>query len=165
MAKRKKGGIFIERELYQSPAWMSLKRTFSPKLLLLFLDKRIREPQPKGRRGPAKFINLNCIEMTYSELETKYGVSRQTITRALDELLEKGFIEIRHHGGTFRHEKTIYAIVDNWLFWKPGDPPCSTRKPESKRGYQGREIGASRKTSAQSVTPTHAQSVPPNAVA
>lgn len=164
MSKKKKGGSFIEREMYQSTAWMALRRTFSAKLLILFLDKRRREKQVKGQKQRHRFINLNSIDMPYSELEKKYGVCRQTITRAIDELLEKGFIEIRHHGGTYRHEKTIYALSEKWMLWKPGDLPCSIRVPESRRGYQGRSIGATEKSSAQSVTPTHAQSVTASAV-
>ena len=121
--KIKKGGTFIERELYQSEAFMSLRRTFSPKLLLLFLDKRMREPKrdAKDRKGnirKPKFINLDNINMPYSELEKKYGVSRQTITRAIDELLEKGFIEILTMPNQFIKYRRLFKKNGSIKTWK-----------------------------------------------
>jgi|GEM_PF-901271 hypothetical protein len=160
----KKGGTFIERELYQSEAFMSLRRAFSVQLLILFLDKRIREStgkakDRKGRRRELKFVNLDNINMPYSELEKKYGVPRQTITRALDEILSKGFIEIQYQGGAYHHDKSVYALVDKWMMWKPGMAPFSIRQPDVKRGYQQRGKNISR---AQIVTPIHAQIVTPD---
>ena len=115
MNKLKLGGSYIERELYQSKAFMSLK-AFSVKLLILFFDKRMRESRTqakdkKGIKRVPKFINLDNIAMPYAEIEKKYGIKRQTITRAIDDLLAKGFIEIRHHGGCCQHDKTIWSII------------------------------------------------------
>lgn len=76
--------------------------------------------------------------MTYGELEKKYWIKTQSATHAIDELLAKGFIEIRHKGGAYKHDKFVYALVGNWMLWRKGDPPFSERKKDSvKRGYQG----------------------------
>ena len=146
MNKPKLGGSYIERELYQSKAFMSLK-AFSVKLLILFFDKRKRESRTqakdkKGNRRMPKFINLGNIAMPYAEIEKKYGIKRQTITRAIDDLLAKGFIEIRHHGGCCQHDKTIYALVDSWMLWTPSTAPFSVRQRDVRRGYQGKKVGA-----------------------
>lgn len=149
MNKLKLGGSYIERELYQSKAFMSLK-AFSVKLLILFFDKRMRESRTqakdkKGIKRVPKFINLDNIAMPYAEIEKKYGIKRQTITRAIDDLLAKGFIEIRHHGGCCQHDKTIYALVDNWMLWTPSTAPFSVRQRDIRRGYQGQKVGAVKK--------------------
>jgi hypothetical protein len=142
MGKIKNGGIYIERELYQSEAFNSLGRV-ALRVLIAFLDKRMREKasearDKKGNKRKPKFINLDNITLTYGELEKKYGVQSQSVTRAIDELLAKGFIEIRKPGGAYKHDKTIYALVDNWMLWKKGSEPFSVRKKDTvHRGYQG----------------------------
>lgn len=47
-------------------------------------------------------------------------MSRSSITRGINDLLEKGFIEIVHQGGAFQRDKSIYAVIDAWALWKPG---------------------------------------------
>jgi len=138
----KNGGTFIERELYQSEVFNSLSGV-TLRVLIAFLDKRIREKISKAKdrknvKRKPKFINLDRITLTYGELEKKYGVIRQSATRAIDELLAKGFIEIQHQGGAYRHDKSVYALVDKWMFWRKGAPPFSKRKKDAvRRGYQG----------------------------
>ncbi len=144
MRKFKKGGFYIERELYQSEVFNSLGGV-ALRVLFAFLDKRKRENASKAVdrkrvRRKAKFINLDNIILTYGELEKKYGVIRQSATRAIDELLAKGFIEIRHHGGACKHDKTVYALVDKWLLWTKNSAPFSVRQKDSvHRGYQGKK--------------------------
>jgi hypothetical protein len=144
MRKIKKGGIFIERELYQSEVFNSLGGV-ALRVLIAFLDKRKRENASKAfdrkrvRRKP-KFINLDSIILTYGELEKKYGVIPQSATRAIDELLAKGFIEIRFQGGAYKNVKSVYAIVDKWLLWTKNSAPFSERKKDRvHRGYQGKK--------------------------
>ena len=98
--------------------------------------KRQRESQKKakdrkGKIRAAKFTNADRIKLTYLELKKKHHFAQQTIVRAIDELLAKGFIEIRHHGGTSQHDATQYAVpplVMNWRTWHPGMKPFNTRE-------------------------------------
>jgi len=135
-----KKGTYVERELYTSRAYLSLTG-FAPQLLLLFLGKRYRIS--------GEFVNLHNITMTYAELENifkkgnrnpmnekKDGISRPRITRAIDELLSKGFIEIVHHGGAYKQDKTQYAIIDDWRIWHKG--LVFRKRPEDirTRGYR-----------------------------
>jgi len=120
MAKKPKAppGTWIEREMFKSKAFLSL-RGFAPQLLILVLAKR--QFINHGRKGKNKrvCVNHSNITMTYLELE-KIGISKPRISRAFNELLAKGFIRIAHLGGTFRHDKSIYALSDKWLLWHPG---------------------------------------------
>jgi hypothetical protein len=142
MKKIINGGTFIERELYQSEAFNSLGGVVI-RVLIAFLDKRMREKpsqarDKKGTKRKPKFINLDNITLTYGELEKKYRIKSQSATRAFDKLLAKGFIEIRHQGGAYKHDKTVYALVDNWMLWRKGSPPFSVRQKDPvHRGYQG----------------------------
>ena len=93
MKGSKNGGIYIERELYQSEAFNSLGKV-ALRVLIAFLDKRIRETISQARdrknvKRKPKFINLDRITLTYGELEKKYWIKTQSATHAIDELLAK----------------------------------------------------------------------------
>lgn len=135
-----KGGFYWERVIYQSPAFLSLGKN-AMKTLIAFLDIRIRAKGKKGKPINGKFINLDCLEMPYNTLEKKYKIPRGSIAPAIDALLAKGFLSIKHAGGTFRHDKTIYAWCDNWLLWQDGIV-FSERANDVKRGFQGKKLGA-----------------------
>jgi len=136
MAKNKKlaPGTWIEREMFESEAYLSL-RGFAPQLLILILAKR--QFQNYGRQGKQKRICLNCdkLNITYTEFKNKYGISQPRMTRAIDELLAKGFISIVYPGGTYRQDKAVYALSDNWVIWQP-EMVLETRERESvERGF------------------------------
>jgi len=145
--KIKKGGIFFERELYQSKAFLALNKN-AMKFVIALLDARKREPQhqakdKKGRKQKPKFINLHCLELTYGVLEKVYGIPRSSIPRAISDAMEKGFCTINYRGGSCRHDKTQYAWSDNYVLWGPDTKPFATRLKEVEhRGYQGKMLGA-----------------------
>jgi len=151
MAKKyKTGGIYIERELYQSEAFLSLGKN-AIKVLFALLDNRRRETKSKaknrkGNRRKPKFINLNSLEIPYGVLEKVYKINRSSIPKAIDELLAKGFITISYHGGACKHDKSKYAWSDNYLFWTPNTPPFEVRPKRERHGYQGRRIGATKQS-------------------
>ena len=122
--------IVIERELLSSKAYLSLKG-FAPQLLFLFYCRRRLEK--KGRKGKEKWVCVNAseIEFTYSEAKKKFGIGSQRFTRAVDELISKGFINIVHQGGCYRRDRTIYELSQRWRQFgkadfkeaiRPGDP-------------------------------------------
>ena len=126
--KYKSGGTFIERERLESEA-------FAPQLLTLILLKRQFENH--GRKGKQKRICVNCgkLNITYSEFYNKYGVTQPRMTRAIDQLLEKGFLSIVYPGGTYRQDKAVYALSDNWIIWKPGMVFETRKKEVIERGF------------------------------
>ena len=143
-------GTWVERELFNSKAFWALKGA-APQLLIRFLGKR-RSPQVKDKKGQKinTWVNLNSITMTYVELERLWyhewktykpgeakGLTQPRITRSLDELLAKGFIEIINPGGAFKQDKAVYGLIDKWKTWTEG--VIYARRPKNvHRGYQGR---------------------------
>jgi len=144
MAKTKlQPGTFVYREMIHSKAYLSLKG-FAPQLLLLFLLERGRETV-KDKKG-VKFkawIDDN-LTMPYATLEKTHSITRPRIVRAIDELLAKGFLEVRHTGGTYKKDKSIYALSDKYLMWRDGIV-FSRRKYDIVRGYQGKKKNSERK--------------------
>ena len=135
-------GTFFETEMYTSKAWLSLNN-MGKILLVLFLGKRdIRSV--KNHKGIKTKACLNCdnLTMTYKELEgAPFFFTRPRIIRGIDDLLAKGFVKVIHLGGCYQKDKTVYALIDDWLLWKPG-AEIRKRQHDVKRGYQGKRIGA-----------------------
>ena len=106
------GKIWIDRGMLESKAYLSLTG-FALQLLIMVLGKRRFEKQ--GRKGKEKWVLLNGdqINITYTEFKREYGVTQPKLTRAIDQLLEKGFLTLVHPGGTYRHDKAIFALSDN----------------------------------------------------
>ena len=130
----KSRGTFVERELFESRAFLSLTG-FAPQLLILILGKRQFETQ--GRKGKEKRICKNCnkLNVTYAEFKNKFGITQPRMTRAINQLLEKGFLSIVHPGGMYRKDKAIYSLSTNWVIWQPGMTFESRVKESVNRGF------------------------------
>jgi len=127
-------GTWFEREMFESKAYIDLKG-FAPQALTLFLAKR--QFTKHGRNGKEKRVCVNCDQLvfTYLEAEKKYGVSKPRFSRALTELLAKGFITLVSHGGTYKQDKSLYGLSDKWMLWQPGTIFETREKSKVARGY------------------------------
>lgn len=146
MSKNRAGGFYWGRYVYQSEAFLSLGIN-EMKMLIALFDVRVFEKpsKAKDRKGAKRkpiCTNLERLEAPYTTLEKKYKMNQQGIARAKDELLAKGFIKITHEGGLGKHDKAKYALVDDYLEWKPGMKPIRSRNRDVRRGYQGKGLGA-----------------------
>jgi hypothetical protein len=136
MGKRKlPAGTWVERRLMESAAFLSL-RGFAPQLLILILAKRQFERVGKKGREERVCTNADSLTFTYAEAKAKYGLSVPKVFRAVDELLAKGFLSIRHHGGAYKQDKTLYALSDRWTSWLPGTVFERRPKDPVERGYR-----------------------------
>ena len=125
-------GTFIERNLFESTAFISL-RGVAPQMLVYFLGKReFRKIQKKSQVRTCE--NEDNLKFTYIELK-KLGITQPRATRGFDELLGKGFITIKHHGGGFQKDQNIYALSSQWLRWRKGIV-FEKRPLVMKRGFQ-----------------------------
>ena len=132
--KYKSGGTFVKREMFESKAFIALTG-FAPQLLIQILGKRQFETH--GKKGKQKRICRNCdkLNVTYAEFKSKYRITQPRMTRALNQLLEKGFLSIVHPGGMYRQDKAIYSLSTNWVIWQPGMTFESRKKESVNRGF------------------------------
>jgi DNA-binding PadR family transcriptional regulator len=61
-----------------------------------------------------RILNNGEIEFTYEEAEQQYGITAGRFVRAIDELVEKGFIDIPETGMGVHKVKTYYGISERW---------------------------------------------------
>ena len=122
-------------------------------IALLNARKTANVKDKKSKKLKRAFIEGERLEMPYTTLKKNWGLNQQAVTRAIDELLAKGFIEIVHAGGLGEHDKARYTLIENYLQWKPGIV-FGIRNRDVRRGYQGQRLGATAKL-AHKIIPSY----------
>ena len=129
--------FYFDRDIVKSEAF----RSMGAASIIVYLDFRMRCKVRKnkghsGKRNIWDITNNGELEYTYSEAEKK-GITRTRFMRAIDELVKKGFIDIKHSGsGGKKGDKSLYAISDRWRLWGAAEFVTKTR-PKDKRGGRG----------------------------
>jgi hypothetical protein len=129
MAKSGKGNIWAEREMILSPGFHKLKAT-AIRVLLLFLCRR--QWEKAGRKGKWHQTNNGEILFPYYEAQKKFNISKSSFARAIDQLVEFGFIDISHLGGGMVRDCSKYAISNRWRNYGTKDFIKKSR-PKDKR--------------------------------
>ena len=106
--------IVIDADLVTSKVFLKLKGV-APKVFLLFL--RRRKMTKVGKKGKEKWVISNNGEIVfpYAEAKEKFGITPPRFQRALDQLVEHGFIDITHSGGGMLRDISKYSISERWL--------------------------------------------------
>ncbi len=119
--KKAKTGTWATKKLLNSKAFWALTGT-AKGILFQFLLARNMDNQHNC-------LNCKNLTMTYKRLEglhgenpdgTPSGISRASVARGIRDLMAKGFIEIVRPGGTFKKDKAIYGLTDEWQWWTKG---------------------------------------------
>jgi hypothetical protein len=129
--------VVFERELLQSSAYLSLTGK-STQVLSLFMGRR-RLRQDTSRRKRWVITNNGEIEFTYEEAKVKWNLSRSVFKRAVDQLIDRGFIDVSFRGTGLRGSKNLYSISDRWRAWDTDR--FEQAKPLPKVNYGGFKKG------------------------
>jgi len=95
------------RQLFKSKAFISLTGK-STQVYCILLTKRTLKEMLIGRRKCWVITNNGEIQFTYDEAES-YGISRDQFRRAIDQLPNRGFINVI---SGYPHN---FEFIDNWL--------------------------------------------------
>ncbi len=125
-------GTFVERDLFESPAFIAL-RGVAPQMLIYLLAKREFQTTKTSRIC----VNEKELTLSYIELE-KLGITQPRGTRGFNELLEKGFIRIEHSGGGCQKDQSVYSLSNQYLLWKKGTVFSSRPKAMTKGFMNGK---------------------------
>lgn len=132
--------VYIPRGMLRSKAFIKLSGK-SLKIFLIFLSRRDMRKIPKGKgKGNKEWVCINNGEITlyYSEAEKKYGISRKTFSRIIDELVTLGFIDVARQGIGVAKVPTLYSISDRWR--KFGTTEFEVKKRNKKIAYNGTKV-------------------------
>ncbi len=146
MSSNKKNSkvVVFEQRLLKSKAYRSLRKPTSYFVFAIFMTKR--QLAKVGRQGRKHWdiTNNGEIEFTYIEAKKEYGISNGAFRDAIDELIEKGFIDITATGMGVHKVKNLYSISDRWRLYGTSEyePPKPRPKKPIKRGFQkGNQFG------------------------
>jgi hypothetical protein len=101
----------LERELIDSPAFRHLTATAILVLLDFLARRKMVRVRNRSKRETWQVANNGEIVYTYGEA-LRHGISRPAFVRALDALIEHGFIDIAQIGAglfkstTFRRDRS-----------------------------------------------------------
>jgi hypothetical protein len=126
--------MFIPRRMHRNQAFRKLNSS-SIFVLFEFLSRRQLKQVPTraGRKKDWIISNNGEIFFTYDEAKIKFGISRSTFRRAIDQLVDLGFIDIAHHGGGMMKDASKYAISERWKEYGKKEFLKKSR-PKDKRG-------------------------------
>jgi DNA-binding PadR family transcriptional regulator len=108
------GKVVFDKTMLVSPVWLSLSG-IADKVYCLFRCRCVYG-RIGGKRGNRTYehINNGKLEFTYIEAKEKYGIKAGRFVRAIDELVEKGFLDVTEPGGGVHKFKTLYGISERW---------------------------------------------------
>ena len=131
MANSTSKNIWIEREMILSSAFHKLNGR-AMEVLLLFLYRR--QWKQAGRKGKWYTTNNGEIVFPYKEAKKRFKIPKSSFARAIDNLIEYGFIDIAHLGGGLIGDCTKYSISNRWRNYDT-DRFVQKKRPKDTRGF------------------------------
>jgi hypothetical protein len=128
--------LWTDESLRDSPAFRSLSRTAIVILMDFYSKRRTR------KQGRQKYILTNNGELvyTYNEAEKK-GISKATFMRALDALIDRGFIDVKVTGAGRYRSESRYALSNQWRYWGTDKFITRKRNPHGRNKKYGVQLG------------------------
>ncbi|MGD9161960.1 MAG: hypothetical protein PVG39_26350 [Desulfobacteraceae bacterium] len=129
--------ISIERSLLNSEAFRRLSSTAKTVYFDFKMKCRVEEiKNKKGRKSSWRIKNNGELIYTYVEAMNKSPkITRPAFTRALDNLIEHGFIDVAHSGaGGRKGDKSMYAISHRWRKWGTNEFVEVIRQKDTRQG-------------------------------
>ncbi|MBK36113.1 MAG: hypothetical protein CME26_11380 [Gemmatimonadetes bacterium] len=86
------------------------------------LQRRQQVKKKRRHRGRDQWEGINDHELvyTYDQIQKEWEIkSRSTVTKAIDELNDKGLIDIVRQGAGTYKQTSVYGFSDRWEKWHP----------------------------------------------
>ena len=114
-----------------SPAFRKLNGRAMEVLLLFFYRRQWSLP---SRKGKWYTTNNGEIVFPYKEAKKRFKIPKSSFARAIDKLMEHGFIDIAHLGGGLIGDCTKYSISNRWRNYDT-DRFVQKKRPKDTRGF------------------------------
>ena len=113
---RLKRKAWVEHEVMESGAFRGLPST-AMWVLLRFMQKQTWRNAKVGGHN-TKIYENSCLTFTYSEAEY-FGIGSTPFLRSIKTLIYRGFLDIKHRGGSFGIgcDYTTYKLSNRWREW------------------------------------------------
>lgn len=130
--------LVLSKKMIRSKAFIKL--TGAAKQIYLELRMRLKldcyKPNRRNRRNEKFYAGNNGkLVLRYSDIHKMFGYSTATISKAIDRLVENGFIEIAELGIGAKRISHKIALIKNWE--KYGTDEFKTGLGKSKKPING----------------------------
>ena len=105
----------LDSALIESPAMKALTSRGAVFCLIRFHQKAHRKGNARGKKAVRRMKITNNGEIIFTYAEAKWlGLSKSTFRRALEKLIEIGFIDVEEQGSWYQQEPTRFSISNRW---------------------------------------------------
>jgi hypothetical protein len=113
-------GTYLEGKLITSTAWLSLRNPSALQVYCILTSQIVKlkangKKSRKGKRQEYVCPNERNLKLTYKQAEDSYQIGQTRFTRAIDELIEHGFLDVVKPGNAATRELTVYGLSKRWL--------------------------------------------------
>jgi len=119
VSSHKKGVVIIQRNLYNSQAFLELSKKPTYVLVLLAALEQVYFEKKSNRSQRRLIKNGGLIYLPQNMLKTRGVKSNKTIAEAKKKLVELGFLDVVETGSV--HHAGVYRISFRWQKYPNGD--------------------------------------------
>jgi len=112
--------VVLYDEIIDSKAWKSLSGT-AIKVLIQFMRMRYKKIEKAGKKKYCTEDNVNSLVLTQKKAEELWNMDRRTLTKAIRELIDYGFVDLVSHGflrlkgaAAGQKQPNVYSLSDRW---------------------------------------------------
>ena len=109
--------LVLSKKMLHSKAFITMTGAAKQILIELYIRLKVDRYKPRKRyRESERFITKNNgkLVLTYNGIHKQFGYSTSTISKALDQLVSHGFIEIAELGCGVKRLSHKIALITNW---------------------------------------------------
>jgi DNA-binding MarR family transcriptional regulator len=114
---RQNDRLILSKKMLRSPAFVRLTGAAKQIILELYMRLKLESYQPsrKDRESTQFFAKNNGkLVLSYKSIHRQFGYSTATISKAIDQLVAHGFIEIAELGCGVKRQSHKIALIRNW---------------------------------------------------
>jgi len=124
--------VTVMSDLYRSEACCDLTGA-SLIVLCIFLTKRKMAKSGRTGKDSWAIVNNGSLVFSYREALTKYKISNCRFARAIDDLINHGFLRISKYGNPLAKEPNLYFLESMWKKFGQSDFKIEPRKNERRK--------------------------------
>jgi DNA-binding MarR family transcriptional regulator len=137
--------LILSKKMLRSKAFVSLTGAAKQILIELYTRLKLESYKPRKRhRNSERFFAVNNGELvlSYKSIHKQFGYSTATISKAIDRLVEHGFIEIAELGCGVKRQSHKIALINNWQEYETENFRPGQGKPKAgpvNKGFKKRK--------------------------
>ncbi len=141
--------VVIEQRLLKSKAYRALRTPTAYFVLGIFWTRRQISKVRHNDRHEKVILNNGEITFSYKDAKEKYGISAGAFRSAVDELREKGFVDIAESGAGLYKSANLYSMSERWKLYGTAEykePKPRPKGPINKGFKRGNKHGRNCRT-------------------